>query len=367
MPNQAKLSEALTAFFPEDTVRTARRHGSGHIHATYWVETEEGEYILQKINRQVFPKIREMMANIAAVTSYLERTLASLGRDPVRETLHILPDRAGECFYQDSAGECWRAYHFIRDAAVFQKADTPELFGRAAQGFGRFLELLEGFPVNSLYEILPDFHNTPVRFSQLQKAIAENRAGRFKGAAREIEFVLRRQGTLSLLTDALQKGELPLRVTHNDTKLNNLLFDKKTGEPLCVVDLDTVMPGLSLYDFGDAVRFGASTAAEDEPDLNKVHFSLPHFEAYVEGYRSSAGEKLTALEYELMPEGARLMTLECGMRFLADYLNGDIYFHTEHPAHNLERARTQFVLVEDMERQWDRMKQTAANGKGKSK
>lgn len=362
MSEQEKLASVLAAFFPEGTVRRAERHGGGHIHATYRVDTDGGAYILQRVNRQVFPNIREMMENIGSVTAYLEKVLTAQGRDAARETLHILPTRTGAPFYRDGAGEYWRIYDFIRDTVVFQQADTPELFGRAARGFGRFLGLLEGFPAESLHEVLPDFHNTPVRFSQLQRAIAENRAGRAAEVAREIEFVLERQEGLSLLVDELARGELPLRVTHNDTKLNNLLFDAVSGEPLCVIDLDTVMPGLSLYDFGDAVRFGASTAAEDERDLSKVHFSLPHFAAYVEGYRRSVGDALTPQEYRRMPDGARLMTLECGMRFLADYLNGDVYYHTERPSHNLDRARTQFALVEDMERQWDAMSKLTEKG-----
>ena len=357
MSEQQGLAAALAAFFPAGG--TAQRHGSGHIHDTYRVEAGGKQYIFQRINRQLFPHVKEMMENIAAVTGHLAEVLRAQGQDAARETLHILPTLAGELFYRDEAGEYWRGYDFIAGTAVFQQAETPELFGKAAQGFGQFLRLLEGFPAEDLHEVLPDFHNTPVRFGQLEQALREDRAGRAGEAQREIDFVLHRQGELGLLTGALAAGELPLRVTHNDTKLNNLLFDEKTGEPLCVIDLDTVMPGLSLYDFGDAVRFGASTAEEDERDLSKVRFSLPHFAAYVEGYRRSAGETLTRREYELMPEGAKLMTLECGMRFLTDYFNGDVYFHTRRPGQNLDRARTQFALVEDMERKWDAMKRAA--------
>ena len=353
------LQEMTAAYFPQGLAEI-RRYGDGHIHDTYLAQTTRGEFaIVQRVNRFVFPQPELVMENIEKVTSYLGNKLRELGQDPQRKTLQIIPTQEGASFWVDSQGGFWRAYRFIHHTVTYQSAPTPALFESAAKGFGGFMELLEGFDPGQLHEIIPAFHHTPTRLAQLEQAARQDPLGRFAEVEKEYAFVQERRDFLPLLTKALERGELPLRVTHNDTKLNNILFDQDSNEALCVIDLDTVMPGTVLYDFGDAVRFGASTAAEDEPDLSKVAFQLSYFSAYARGYWLSAGDSLTPLEREWMPEGAKMMTLECGMRFLADYLNGDVYFKTNRPSQNLDRARTQFALVEQMEQQWDRMKQAA--------
>ena len=240
-------------------------------------------------------------------------------------------------------------YLFIEDTISRDLPDTPELFELSGEAFGKFQRQMGAFPADSLHETIHDFHNTPARYRQLQDAIARNEAGRLGEVQAEIDFCRKYEREVHTLLDALKNGEIPLRVTHNDTKLNNVLLDSETGRGVCVIDLDTVMPGLAAYDFGDSIRFGASTAAEDEPDLSRVQLSLTMFEAFTRGFLKEAGQALNAREIELLPMGAKLMTLECGMRFLADYLNGDKYFRVHREGHNLDRARTQFELVRHME------------------
>ncbi len=337
--------------------------GNGHINTTFGVG-EPPRYILQKINTAVFTDPEGLMENVTAVTAHLRRKIAAAGGNPDRETLTYLKTADGKNFYRDEAGNCWRMYRFIGEAHAFEAA-TQELFADSARAFGNFQKMLADFPADTLHETIPQFHDTAARLEQLRAAIAENRSGRADAAGAEIEFAFARAGEVDAIVAALQKGEIPLRVTHNDTKLNNVLFDDATGKTLCVIDLDTVMPGSLLYDYGDALRFGASGAAEDETDLDKVTFDLELFRAYTEAYLESLAGSITDREIELLPTGAKLITLECGMRFLADHINGDVYFRIHRENQNLDRARTQFKLVADMEAKWKEMQTIVAGAKAK--
>ena len=259
-------------------------------------------------------------------------------------------------FYTDPEGGAWRVYPFIEDTKCLQSAETPELFAASALAFGRFQQMLKDYPADTLYETIPRFHDTEDRLAKLKAAVAADAMGRVKDVQAELDFVTAREADCSVALQALRDGKLPLRVTHNDTKLNNVLMDRKSGEGVCVIDLDTVMPGLSINDFGDSIRFGANHCAEDEKDLSKVNFDLSLFEVYTQGFLEGANGALTQAELDYLPWGAKLMTLECGIRFLTDYLEGDHYFRTHREGQNLDRCRTQFKLVADMEDQWEAMK-----------
>ena len=333
----------------------------GHINNTFVLEFDDGlgkikSYLLQLINTNVFKNPDELMENIVGVTEYLRKIVVDNGGDPERECLNVYFTFDGKPYYRDADGNCWRCYNFITGAHSCQSIDDPETFANAARAFGKFQCLLADYPSETLHETIPNFHNTLSRFADFEKAVSDNIAGRADSVRDEIDFVLARRDDAGVLVKLLEKGKLPLRVTHNDTKLNNVMFDNETDEGICVIDLDTVMPGLSLYDFGDSIRFGANTAAEDEKDLSKVSLSLPLYREYTAGYLSTAGQSLTPTEVEYLPFSAKLMTFECGMRFLTDYLNGDTYFRIAYDDHNLDRCRTQFRLVEDMERKMEDMK-----------
>ena len=338
------LSEILAEFSID---LPAKPFGNGHINSTFAVG-EPVRFVLQKINTTVFTDPEGLMENVLAVTGHLRGKILAAGGDPDRETLTYLPTRDGKSFFQDAEGNCWRVYQFIGDAESFESA-TPALFAESARAFGKFQEMLSDFPAETLHETIPHFHDTAARLKQLKTAIAEDRFHRADAVRNEISFALSRAGDTAVITDGIRDGSIPLHVTHNDTKLNNVLFDAQTSAALCVIDLDTVMPGSLLYDFGDALRFGASTAAEDETDLSLVHFDLALFSAYTDAYLSVLAGKITPREVELLPTAARIITLETGMRFLADHLNGDVYFRIHREGQNLDRARTQFRLVEDME------------------
>lgn len=360
------LQTALQAFDFGGTVTSALRYGAGHINDTFAVcvqqdDDTEQRYILQRINQTVFRDVEGLMQNILGVTEHLRAKIAAGGGDAKRETLTVLCTKQGKPYYLSPEGQAWRCYLFIENAICYQAADTLDIFKESARAFGNFTCLLEDYPAKTLTETIPYFHDTRKRFANLQKAVEENAAGRLEACRAEVEFALARKADCATLMDLLDAGELPLRVTHNDTKLNNVMIDEATGKGLCVIDLDTVMPGLSLHDYGDSIRFGASTGAEDEPDLSKVHFSIQLFTTYTEGYLETAGAAMTPLEKKLMPWGARLMTLECGMRFLTDFLQGDTYFRTSRENHNLERCRTQFQLVREMEESWQEMNEIVAN------
>lgn len=361
--NHNPTPEVLAAFDFGGEAAGALRYGQGHINDTFAVYSQQKDgsakrFLLQRINTDVFKNPAHLMANVLGVTEHLKKKIREAGGDPERETLNVVPTRTGDAFYTDREGGAWRCYLFIEGGYCLQAAENADQFAAAGRSFGRFLRLLEDYPAGTLYETIEHFHDTRRRLDNFRTALAADPLGRAGDVPAEIDFVLARQDDCAVLMDLLEAGELPLRVTHNDTKLNNIILDRRTGEGLCVIDLDTIMPGLVLNDFGDSIRFGASTAAEDEPDLDKVHFDIGLYRAYTEGYLSAAGDALTAKEKECLPWGAKLMTLECGMRFLTDYLEGDTYFKIHREGHNLDRCRTQFRLVAEMEQQWDAMHRT---------
>lgn len=353
------IREAIAGIAFDGTLLRYTPYGSGHINDTFAVyvgfEGATKRYILQRINTDIFRDADSLMENIAGVTSYLRREIESRGGDYTRETLNVVPTLDGKTYYRDSLGGAWRGYLFIENATTFDTVKDPKDFYNAARAFGRFQNLLQKYPAATLHETITKFHDTAKRYRDFEAAVAADKLGRAKDAAKEIAFVRAREADTHVLVDMLAAGELPLKVTHNDTKLNNVMIDNATGEGIAVIDLDTVMPGLSVYDFGDSIRFGASTAAEDEKDLNKVWMDISLYEIYLKGFLETAGDGLTANEKKMLPMGAKLMTLECGMRFLADYLEGDVYFRLHYPEQNLDRCRTQFKLVADMERQWSEM------------
>lgn len=362
----ALVDELLAAFTFEGAYTGETRVQDGHINDTFVFHFRlpdggKRSYLVQQLNTYVFRQPEALMENVLGVTAHLRKAVIARGGDPERECLSVYPARDGKPYYISEDGGFWRCYNYITDAHSCQTVDDPALFRRAAKAFGTFQELLADYPIDTLVETIPHFHDTASRFADFTRAVAEDRAGRAAEVQQEIDFIRAREADCSVLVDLIARGALPLRVTHNDTKLNNVMFDNQTGEGICVVDLDTVMPGLSLYDFGDSIRFGASTAAEDEPDTEKVHFSLPYFAAYTEGYLSACGRSLTANEIAYLPFSAKLMTLECGMRFLGDYLNGDVYFKCAYPTHNLVRARTQLKLVAEMEQAMPEMERAVAD------
>ncbi len=355
-----KLELALNAFDWNCQLVGAVRYGCGHINDTFCVHTQPKEgngcrYILQRISSIAFPEPVKVMENMVKITAFMGKVLEEAGEDPLRGTLTLLHTKDGKPYFTDDEGQIWRAMYFVEDTECYQKAETPELFYASAKAFGRFQRLLGDFPAHTLYETIQRFHDTENRLNNLKKAIAEDKMGRAAGVQAEIAFAMARQEDCSVCMEALRQGILPLRVTHNDTKLNNILMDKKTGEGVCVIDLDTVMPGLSINDFGDSIRFGANHSTEDEKNLAKVEFDLGLYEIYTKGFLEEAASVLTEAEIRYMPWGAKLMTLECGMRFLTDYLEGDVYFHTNTSQQNLDRCRTQFKLVRDMEDNWEAM------------
>ncbi len=353
------MSELVQILDQFGVTADAKTHGNGHINSTYLVNSTP-RVILQRINTNVFKKPEEVMENIMAVTAHLKDKILCEGGDPAHEVLTFLRARDGKPYYKTPEGDYYRAYYFVEDSISLEQADTPEDFAEAAHGFGKFQNMLADFPADRLYETIERFHDTANRFVQFEEAVEKNAAGRADSVAAEIEFALSHKHYASAITDAIASGEVPLRVTHNDTKLNNVLLDATTKKACCVIDLDTVMPGSLLYDFGDALRFGASTGAEDEQDLDKIHFDLVKFEAFTAAFLSELGATLTAKERELLPLSVLLMTLECGIRFLGDHLNGDVYFGIHRENHNLDRARTQFKLVSEIEQNLSAMAQIVA-------
>lgn len=363
--NISTLNELVSAFTFEGELVNTTQLREGHINDTYVFDFNDNgktnRYLVQVLNTYVFRQPEALMSNVVGVTNHLRKAIIANGGDPERECLTVYPAKSGKPYYIDSTGRFWRCYNFISNAHSCQSVENETVFFNAAKAFGNFQKMLADYPGETLTETIPNFHNTVSRFADFKKALADNLSGRVDTAKAEADFVLAREADCAVLVDLLAAGELPLRVTHNDTKLNNVMFDNETNEGICVVDLDTVMPGLSLYDFGDSIRFGANTASEDEKNISKVSLSLDLFKAYTLGYLTSAGESLTAKEIEYLPFSAKLMTLECGMRFLGDYFNGDTYFKTEYPEHNLVRSRTQFELVADIERKMPEMKKIVAD------
>ena len=348
------IEKAAYAFTIKGAPISCEPCGHGHINSTVKIDTDTGaEYILQRINKYVFKDPARLMENISSVTEYLRDRMT----DP-RMALHFVTTHEGQFYHVDDQGEYWRMYDFVGGFCL-DMPETKEDFYQSALAFGRFQSMLAQFPAETLHETIPEFHNTLDRYRQFKEVIAKDPCGRLAGVRAEVDFLLEREEVGGTLQRMRESGELPLRVTHNDTKLNNVLLDRKTRKSLCVLDLDTVMPGLSLYDFGDSIRFGAATAAEDEKDLSKMNMDLEMFAVYTKGYMEAC-PTLTDKEVEMMPMGALLMTLECGMRFLTDYIDGDHYFRIAYPEHNLDRARTQLKLVADMENKWEVMNRIVA-------
>ena len=341
-------------------------YGNGHINDTFAVYFDNGRIgepyaenltrepfkrvILQRINQFVFKEPEKLMENVEKVTSFLKKKIILNGGDFLRETLNLIPAAGDKSYYLDRDGNYWRVYLFIEDSESYETVSSGNQMYLSGRAFGNFQKLLADFPAETLHESIPNFHHTPKRCEAFIKSLNENVFDRAKNIAAEIEFVKNRQKDTEILQSLIESGEIPLRVTHNDTKINNIMFDNETGLPVCVVDLDTIMPGSMLFDFGDSVRFGANPAAEDETDLSIVNFNLEYYEEFKKGFTEELGGDMNEKEKEMLPMSARLITLECGIRFLTDYLNGDIYYKTHRPSQNLDRARTQFKLVADMEK-----------------
>lgn len=353
------MREIIKHFNLEGELLSIDAYGNGHINDTYLIKMHkpgmEKKYIFQRLNTDVFQHPKELMENIMGVTAFLAEKIRERGGDPHREALHVIPTKDGQSYYQDKDGGFYRVFDFVENCVNYDMVKKPEDFYEVAVAFGNFQFLLAEYPAKTLHETIPDFHNTGKRYETFLRAVREDVCHRTKEVQPEIAFVMEREKEMTVLTDMQRNGELPLRVTHNDTKLNNIMMDAETGKAVCVIDLDTVMPGLSLYDFGDSIRFGANTAAEDEPDVSKVSLDLNLYEMYVKGYLKGCNGSLTANEIQMLPMGAKIMTLECGLRFLTDYLMGDVYFKVHKKDHNLLRCRTQFALVADMEKKWLQM------------
>ena len=364
LPTDNDLSQVLAAYDFPATLLGAVRYGQGHINDTYCIlcQPQDGDcirFILQGLSSAAFPKPEEVMENMSGITGYLRQKILAAGGDPARETLTLVKTRDGLDYFTDRNKKVWRLTTFVENTDCYQSA-TPELFEASAYAFGKFQYMLQGYPAETLHEPIPKFHDTEDRFQRFLAALQADKLGRAKDVQPEIDFVMARKADCSVALQALRDGKLPLRVTHNDTKLNNILIDRATGQGICVIDLDTTMPGLSINDFGDSIRFGANHSAEDEKDLTKVNFDIDLFEVYTRGFLKGAQGSLTPAELEYLPWGAKLMTLECGIRFLTDYLDGDNYFRIHYPEQNLDRCRTQFKLVQDMEQQFDAMKAVIA-------
>lgn len=352
------LNFILRQFQIESTIDP---YGNGHINDTYCTETPK--FILQRINTKIFTDADQLMDNIENVTSFLREKIIAAGGNPDVETLTVIPTVDGKNCYHYDDENVFRVYKFISGTKTVENDKTLDDLYNAGRGFGKFQNMLSDFPVEKLHETIADFHNTPKRVEALKQAIAEDKAGRAASVQEEIRFALEEAKMANVVVDGIADGSIPVRVTHNDTKINNILFDADTGEALCVIDLDTVMPGSMLYDFGDTLRMGASTAAEDEPDMSKVCFDTEPFRKFAEGYLQETKDALTEREIELLPFSAKLMTYECGIRFLTDYLNGDTYFKIHREHQNLDRARNQFKLVADITKKEDELNEIIRSAK----
>ena len=352
--------EAIELIDFEGQVIDIKPFGCGLINATFIVRSllsnnEEKRYILQKMNHYIFKDIEKLMDNYCKICDYLKDVVSSRNGDISRETITVIRAKNGKTFTKDSNGNYWRAILFIKDTISCETISCEDDFYKTGKAFGNFQKMLAGYDAKNLYESIPNFHNTKERFKTFLKSIEDNKSGRKENVINEINFILDRRNEIPLLVDMLENGELPLRVTHNDTKLSNILLDKDTREGICVIDLDTIMPGSALYDFGDAIRSGSTFAREDEEDLNKVFFDLGLFESFTKGFLEGVDNGLTKREIEMLPMGAKIITLEQGMRFLTDYLDGDLYYKVSYGDHNLVRTRTQLKLVKDLEEKWDKV------------
>ena len=337
---------------------------SGLINQTNLVtmQTDDGQtqsYIFQRINTNVFREPYHVMENIIRVTEHIKKHMIETDGSYSRRVLSFATTKDGTPYYESEQDGFWRAYEFVDNSTAYNLAPSADHFFEAGRCFGEFQLYLTDYDATTLFETIPNFHHTVKRVEALRQAIEENRADRLKDVQHEVDFLLSRADEAGIIVDALESGEIPYRVTHNDTKINNVLFDNTTDKALCVIDLDTVMPGSSLYDFGDAIRSGACDTAEDEPNLSKVEMDLNKYRLFTKGFIKGTHSLLTHREIELLPIGAKMMTYEVAVRFLTDYLNGDVYFHTEYSGQNLLRTRTQMKLVADMESKMDEMKRIA--------
>lgn len=355
-----KLANIMDNFNHEGEFISAEQLTAGNINKTYLLnfKDENGDvtkYILQQLNTNVFKKPVEVMENIISTTSYLKKEIEKIDKSSERRVLIFVTNKQGEPYYQDENGGFWRSYVYIDNATAYDSVENPKDFFKAGQTFGKFQKLLSNFPAETLHETIPNFHNTPVRFETFKKAIDENLGNRKDLVENEINFILEREDKASKIMDLMNSKQIPIRVTHNDTKFNNILIDDLTGEAICVIDLDTIMPGSALFDYGDAIRYGTCTGAEDEEDLSKIDMDLDLFEEFTKGFVIETKDFLTNEEIKLLPLGAYTMTLELAVRFLTDYLDGDKYFKVTKPNHNLIRAKTQIKLTDIMEKNMDKM------------
>lgn len=350
-----ELKNVINAYLPNEVLISFEPLGNGHINSTFLVKTDRHQYVLQRINTNIFRNVDGLMSNIQAVTHHIRKVSRAQGIDPSRATLHFMKAPDGKR-YLDFEGDTYRIYKYIDKSYTIETMENSEDFYQAGIAFGKFAKDLSTFDASCLVETIANFHNTASRYNDFEKAVSNNISGRVNEVQKEIEFVRARESLTHLFVDKLADGSLPVRVTHNDTKLNNVLFDEETKLPCTVIDLDTVMPGSYLYDFGDAIRSGATHAAEDEKDLSIVDFDLNLYEAFTKGYLSMCKDSLTPVEIELLPYASIMLTLECGIRFLTDHLNGDTYFRIHREGHNLDRCRTQFKLVSKMEKNIEEMK-----------
>jgi len=364
---EKQLQEISKQFQIYGEILHAETFKIGHINETYSATYDQGgmrvRYIHQKINRTVFKNPPAVMENVMRVTTHIRRGLETdSARDITRKSLIVIPTRTGKSFYRSTDGEYWRTFVFIEGVETFESVQSPEQAFEAGRAFGEFQRLLVDLPGGRLNETIPDFHHTRKRFTALQHAIQKDHFNRAKEAKSEIDFALKHEDLVDVILDAMAKRKIPERITHNDTKFNNVMLDTLTGEARCVVDLDTVMPGCALYDFGDMVRTTTSPTLEDERDLSKVKMQMPMFKKLAEGYLSTAGKFLTKAERNYIAFSGKLITFEIGLRFLTDFLSGDTYFRIHRPGHNLDRCQTQFKLVESIERQEEAM-QKYVNGR----
>ncbi len=348
---EEKIERILSHYDLGNIVR-CERLDVGHINWTYRVDTAEGgSFVLQKINTSVFRDPVGLQRNIQLITDFMRKKT-----DDPRKVLELIRTKDGQTYVRTEDDEYWRIYVFVRNSICYDQAPNYEVFRKCGAAFGNFQNMLSDFPVEKLVETIPNFHNTVSRYADFEAALAADDAHRAAGARPEIDYILSQKPMASFFLDKVASGEIPLRVTHNDTKINNVLFDKDTDQPLCVVDLDTTMPGISAIDFGDTIRYAGNNAAEDEKDLDKVFLRMDLFKVYAEGFCGVSKNNLTRDELLLCPEAAKLITLETGMRFLADYLQGDVYFQTAYADHNLVRARTQFKLAREMDLKMNEMR-----------
>jgi len=345
-----EVSRIASHFDLSATPVSAEPYGEGLINSTYEVITEDGSrYIMQKINTYVFKDPYAVMENIQGVTAFLAEKIGRMGGDVERETLQLVPTKSGKTFHHHPSDDTyWRTYRFIDGATAYQSVEKEGLLFEAAKAFGTFQRQLSDYPADTLKEVIPDFHNTAARYAAFEEALAKNLAGRADSVQEEIDFLRENEAYAHLIVDALADGRIPTRVTHNDTKLNNVMIDDATGKGICVIDLDTVMPGSLLYDFGDSVRFAANNGAEDDRDLSRVWIRPELYEEYVSGFLQGVGDSITETEMELLPDSVIVLTYELALRFMTDYLNGDLYFKIRSEDHNLVRTRAQIQLVKDL-------------------